>query len=72
MNLQREAYLMEYQRQFTTDARNQKFDLPQPANRLETKVSSGLRRLGQIRSIHIHISFDWKEPADQMHRANAS
>ena len=71
MNLQRDAYLMEYQRQLMTDEYNHKTALPQPTNRLETKISNGLRLLGQIRGIHIHVSFDLKEPADQMHRANA-
>ena len=72
MNLQRDAYLMEYHRQFRTDALNQKIDLPQPANRLDTRISSGLRRLGQIKGIHIHVSFDWKETADnQMRHVNA-
>lgn len=72
MNLQRDAYLMEYQRQLMADEHNHKKVLPKPANRLEARISSSLRMLGQIRGIHIRVSFDLKEPADRMHRANAS
>lgn len=71
MNLQREAYLSEYQRQLMADERNHQIALPKSKNRLRTNISHGLRRLGQIRGIHIHVSFDWKEPAEQMRRANA-
>lgn len=71
MNLQREAYLLEHQRQRLTDEFNQKITLPKPDNRLETRISNSLRMLGQIRGIHIHVSFDLKEPADQLRRANA-
>jgi hypothetical protein len=71
MNLQREAYLLEYQRQRLADKFNHKITLPKPANRLEARISNSLRILGQIRGIHIHVSFDLKEPVDQMHRANA-
>jgi hypothetical protein len=71
MNLQRDAYLMEYQRRLIADEHNHKKALPKPANRLETKISNSLRMLGQIRGIHIHVSFDLKESADRMHRANA-
>ena len=71
MNLQREAYLMDYQRQLMADERYHHIVLPKSTGRSKTKISNGLRRLGQIRGIHIHVSFDWREPADQMRRANA-
>ena len=62
MNLQREAYLLEHQRQRLTDEFNQKITLPKPDNRLETRISNSLRMLGQIRGIHIHVSFDLNLP----------
>ena len=71
MNLQREAYLMEYQRQYMANERSNKINPLTPISRLETKISNGLRLIGQIRGIHIHVSFDLKEPTDQMRRANA-
>ena len=70
MNLQREAYLMNYQRQQMTNELSNKFNLPQSPSRLEQKISNGLRLIGQIRGIRVHVTFDWKEPADQV-RANA-
>jgi hypothetical protein len=70
MNLQREAYLMEYQRQQMTNELNNKIKLPQPTSRLDSKISNGLRLIGQIRGIRVHVTFDWKEPAEQV-RANA-
>lgn len=71
MNLQREAYLLEYQRERLANEFNHKITLPKPANRLETRISNSLRMLGQIRGIHIHVSFDLKEPVDKMRRVNA-
>lgn len=71
MNLQREAYLMEYQRQQRADERNHQIPLPKSTSRPRTKINRSLRLLGKIRGIHIHVSFDWKEPIEQMHRANA-
>jgi hypothetical protein len=43
---------------------------PKPTHR-PNKISHVLRLMGQIRGIHIHISFDLKEPVDQIRRANA-
>lgn len=71
MNLQREAYLMEYQRQLMADTCNNNLNLTRPARRPKSSIGNGLRWIGQIRGIHIHISFDLKEPADQIGRANA-
>lgn len=71
MNLEREAYLNSYQRQLMTNECNRKGYLPASTNQPNNKISSALRLIGQIRGIHIHVSFDWKEPAEQMRRANA-
>lgn len=70
MNLQKEAYLMEYQRRHMASERNSRTYLPQPTGRRQSKISHGLHLIGQIRGIHIKVSFDWKEPAE-MRRANA-
>jgi hypothetical protein len=71
MNLQREAYLVEHQRHLMAEKLNYTIAQPQPAGRLETKISSGIRLLGQIRGIQIHVTFESKEPAEQLHRINA-
>ncbi|MCB9443340.1 MAG: hypothetical protein H6669_03820 [Ardenticatenaceae bacterium] len=71
MNLQREAYLMNYQRQLLADQCNARSTQRQLTNRRSTKISDGLRQISQIRGIHIHVTFDMKDPVKQVRRANA-
>jgi hypothetical protein len=70
MNLEREAYLNSYQRQFVAEEHNHNVYRP-TATHPPNKINHVLRLMGQIRGIHIHISFDLKEPVDQIRRANA-
>lgn len=75
MNLQLDAYLLEYQRRELNERFNAKisnfgFDGQVKRPNFINRVRNGMHLIGQIQTIRIHVTFDWKDAPDHL-RPNA-